>query len=410
MSLTKVGWKTGETSGQVTETCVDINAFLNGQDTGFTNLCQDRFAAASGKGDSGSPVFSWSSATLPPNATIPAYLYGILWGGNGSSSSFSAMANLEATVGALKTANGQAGANSPPEVRILQPTTNITVGSGGLNGVDFQASVVDYEGCCAQVRWDSSLDGLIGMGTSFNYVFSSPGTRTITVTAKDNNGSVATNTVVVAVQNDKPTVWIISPTQAQKLYTGSPYVFEGSSWDSNEPFQKLSCSAMKWTSNIGADPFPVSGCTPAVTFSTPGLRTITLKGTDSNGAFDTDSVQINVAAPPVNGPPTVTILMPAGNNTGFDANTWVKLQGTANDPDNESPLTYKWWLKNGSVWTLLFTGSMNDAAIVSKWWKPATNVPFHCGGTPVRLYLYATDPDGMTGSDYVDVYIFYPTC
>lgn len=410
--LTKVGRTTGETSGEVIETCVDINAFLNNVDTGFTNLCQHRVAAISASGDSGSPVFSWSSASLPPNATIPAHLYGILWGGDfdGTSFFFSALGDIEAELGELKTANGQAGANSPPEVKILKPASNITVGSGGLNIVEFEASVVDYEGCCTQVKWESTLDGLIGTGTSINYVFTTTGTRTITVTAEDNDGATATDTVVVFVSNDAPTVWIIKPTPNQTLYKGSAYVFEGDSWDPNEPFQKLPCNSMKWTSSNLSDPFPKWGCTPSVTFATTGVRTITLKGTDSDGAFDTASVVISVVNPPVNGPPTVTILKPAGNNTGFDANTWVWLQGTANDPDNENPLTYVWKLKDGATWTTLFTGSMNDEEIVNKFWKPSNNVPFHCGGKTVRLYLIVTDPDGMGGSAYVEVYIGYPPC
>lgn len=410
-NLTKVGRTTGETSGEVIDTCADVNVVdTNNQDTGLTQLCQDRVDASSAGGDSGSPVFTWSSASLPPGATIPAHLYGILWAGNGTTFVFSPLGNIEAELGDLKTANGQPGANSPPEVKILKPASNITVGSGGLNIVDFEASVVDYEGCCAQVSWESSLDGLIGTGTSISYVFTTTGTRTITVTAEDNDGGTATDTVIVVVSNDAPTVWIIKPTPNQTLYTGSAYVFEGDSWDPNEPFQKLPCNSMKWTSSNATDPFPKWGCTPPVTFATTGVRTITLKGTDSGGAFDTASVAINVVNPPVNGPPTVTILHPAGNNSGFDANTWAWLQGTANDPDNENPLTYTWRLKDGATWTTLFTGSMNDEQIVNKLWKPANNVPFHCGGKTVRLYLIVTDPDGMSGWDYVEVYIGYPPC
>ncbi len=88
----------------------------------------------------------------------------------------------------------------------------------------------------------------------------------------------------------------------------------------------------------------------------------------------------------------------------------ITLKGTANDPDNSRSLTYEWKLKDGATWTTLGAGTMLDAQTISKFWKPANNVPFDCGGRTVRLYLYATDLDGQTGSAYVDVYVFYPVC
>lgn len=71
----KVGWQTGWTYGQVTETCIDIS-----KDSGVWMLCQNRvdgvgsFTVAD-NGDSGAPVFRLDAAST-------AQLAGILWGGN----------------------------------------------------------------------------------------------------------------------------------------------------------------------------------------------------------------------------------------------------------------------------------------------------------------------------------------
>lgn len=82
--VSKVGRTTGRTSGRVTNTCVMVN--VAGQD--ITQLCQALVKAEVGAGDSGSPVFSGSASVT---------LYGILWGGNfsGTSFAYSPLKNLE---------------------------------------------------------------------------------------------------------------------------------------------------------------------------------------------------------------------------------------------------------------------------------------------------------------------------
>jgi hypothetical protein len=88
----KVGRTTGWTRGRVSNTCVTVNVF--GSD--ITQLCQAIVDAGVGAGDSGSPVFSGST-----NVT----LYGVLWGGNFSGTSFvySPLNNIQQELGALAT-------------------------------------------------------------------------------------------------------------------------------------------------------------------------------------------------------------------------------------------------------------------------------------------------------------------
>jgi hypothetical protein len=78
----KVGQTTGGTFGSVTNTCVDvIELDVNNKDVGMTLLCQDLSSIFSAGGDSGSPIFVQSGGK--------ATLAGILWGGNGSLTSYS---------------------------------------------------------------------------------------------------------------------------------------------------------------------------------------------------------------------------------------------------------------------------------------------------------------------------------
>ncbi len=48
---------------------------------------------------------------------------------------------------------------------------------------------------------------------------------------------------------------INSPSQGDVLLQNTPYVFSGTSFDS-ETFQPLPCVALTWTSSNAVDPFP----------------------------------------------------------------------------------------------------------------------------------------------------------
>lgn len=97
LNLVKVGSRTGATLGNVTQTCVDLNAT-----TLHTYLCQDIADEVqsdgnplSCEGDSGAPVFQ--------NTSDGAVLYGIHWGGSGGDCGsdfwFSRIAGVKAELG-----------------------------------------------------------------------------------------------------------------------------------------------------------------------------------------------------------------------------------------------------------------------------------------------------------------------
>ena len=98
--LDKIGRTTGWTYGKVTGTCITVDV----GNSNVTLLCQSNVSRLSGShkmsdsGDSGSPVFKWSSSG---NVT----LHGILWGGSNNHSVFwfSPMYLIERELGSLTT-------------------------------------------------------------------------------------------------------------------------------------------------------------------------------------------------------------------------------------------------------------------------------------------------------------------
>lgn len=102
MTVQKVGRTTGWTSGSVTNSCATVNV----SGTNIQLLCQTLVENSNATivqgGDSGSPVFTGSSA---------ATLVGILWGGNSSGSLFvfSPLKNIQDELGTLDATTDGAG-------------------------------------------------------------------------------------------------------------------------------------------------------------------------------------------------------------------------------------------------------------------------------------------------------------
>jgi hypothetical protein len=408
--VSKVGKTTGLTTGFITDTCADSTDGM-----GFAMLCQDTVMVngqAGAGGDSGSPVFSTDGSTTGgPNPLPRAFLNGILWGGNGGGNifAFSPISSVEIELGPLRTFLGEPGVNSPPEVKIRQPLDQSTVGVGGLSAVSFQADAVDYEGCCQDETWQSDVDGVMGHGPVIEFTFPSPGVRKVTFTATDNDGAAASDSIQVTAATGAPTVSILAPPTGQTLYVGFDNLFQGTSFDPNEPFFTMPCSALTWSSNKLGDPFPVTGCTPQAVFPNVGPRTITLSGTDSFNLTASAAVDVNVTDVPPNAAPIVTILNPH-NGDLLPASTLVTLLGQAQDPANQSPLTFQWLVIDGATTTILATGAVASGGQPSFQWTPSDNVPFSCGGRHVTLRLTATNPGNQTGVAEIDVKIGYSPC
>jgi hypothetical protein len=238
---------------------------------------------------------------------------------------------------------------------------------------------------------------------------SGPGPRTITATAVDGESAAATDSITVHLGNTAPQVLILSPAGGAALLAGFTYVFQGSSFDP-ELFHALPCSALTWTSSNPADSIHGdTGCALSRSFATTGPRTITLTGMDGDGLPGTDTIAIDVVAPPVDAPPVVTILSPV-DGALLAPNTLIALQGKVQDPDGKSPVAYQWVLEQGNTQTVLGSGNVQNGLNAILLWTPASHVPFDCGGSPIAIHLFATDQDGDTGTDVVTATVHYPAC
>ena len=395
--LHKVGRTTGHTQGDVDDTCVDVNS----SGSNFTYLCQDLVEANSAGGDSGSPVFRRDDV-------YDVTLAGVLWGGSGGEFVFSPLGGV--TRGTELGAMGVGVANDPPTVDITSHSNGDHVAHGGFNETTLVAVVDDFENGpnCCDLTWSTDVDGVIGQGTQIEYIFPTPGARTVTVTATEGNIHTVTDSVLVVAGNTPPQLFINNPSPGEVLTRNTPYVFSGTSFDS-ETFQPLPCVALTWTSSNVNDPFPAVGCNPQVAFPTNGPRVITLTGIDNLGAQGSTAVGINVVAAPAAGPPAVTILTPNAFQ-GLAPAVFVNLSGTANDPDDNGPIQYQWVVVRNGNETVIGQTAGPDGGQSQLFWRPADHVPPSCGGSVIDLELRATDGDGQTGVDSIELTVMYPPC
>jgi len=411
--LYKFGRTTGETGGEVSDTCCDADVDTEGL-PGFPSImtlyCQDFVDAESDDGDSGSPVFA-------RGLYHEASLHGILWGGSDGEFGFSPLGNIGQELGSLTDITY---GNLPPAVEITKPSDGSSLGSGAFFTVNLEAKFFDPDAwpqitTPAKVVWSSDKDGALGSSSIVDGVakltatLSGKGSRTIKAVAFDQVGATAEDTITVASDNSPPGVKITAPLAGATLYMGIPYVFEGTSLDP-EAFAPLACTALTWTSSKAGDPFPKTGCNPTVTFTTTGTRTITLTGVDPEGAQGTYSVSISVVTPPAGSPPIVTILSPT-NGASLQPNTQIWLRATANDPDNLPTISYQWILLwgNGNSKVIGNTSSSDGGQTILPW-TPKNDVPPGCGSELIRIQVKATDLSGQTGSKTVEAEVFFPPC
>lgn len=281
--------------------------------------------------------------------------------------------------------------NQPPTATITSPATGTTAYAGGsVTFVGLGTDAEDGTLAGSSLTWSSSINGVIGTGATVTTSALSPGTHTITLTAKDAQGATASASLSINVRgpNQAPTAAIATPSNGASFTTGSSITFVGSGSDPEEG--ALSGAALLWMSSInGAFGTGTSVSTSSLS---AGTHTITLLVIDSQGSAASVTRTITIGAPAANQSPSASISSPV-NGASFTQGASVTFVGAGSDPEDGTL----------SGTSLTWTSSINGAIGTGASFSTSTLA----AGTHT-ITLTAKDSKGATASTTRSITITVP--
>jgi PKD repeat protein len=349
------------------------------------------FTASPNPAVAGATVTFNAGASKDPDGTIARYLWDL--DGNGTyetdtgtsptvtrvySSSGNRQIGLEvtdnkgATAKATRTLTIQ---NSPPTASFAAAPNPTTVGAT----VTFDASASkDPDGTIAKYEWDLDGNGTYETSTGTTPVitgsYGTAGEKTIGLRVTDNEGTAATATKTLVVQNTPPTAsFAAAPDPAP---TGTSVTLDASG--SKDPDGTV--AKYEWDLDGNGTYETSTGTTPSATtsYATPGARTVGLRVTDNEGATATATRTVTAE----NRAPSASFTaapnpVPTGTTVTFNGSG-------SSDPDG-TIAKYEWDLDgNGTYETS--TGA-----------TASTTKSFAASGT-VTVGLRVTDSSGATAT------------
>ena len=219
--------------------------------------------------------------------------------------------------------------NRPPTATITSPAPDAVFLLGAP--VTFSGTGLDPDDgplVGGSLQWQSSLDGLIGTGGSFQRTDLQAGTHLIRLIATDSDGAADTASVSIRI-NAAPAATITDPPDGSSFTVGTNISFRGTGLDAEDG--ALTGTDIVWSSDLLGGEFG-SGSPTNENGLAVGVHTITLTATDSDGATGTDQITVTIL-PDLNESPTATIEIPSQDTTATQGDP-VSLAGTGSDPED----------------------------------------------------------------------------
>ena len=207
--------------------------------------------------------------------------------------------------------------NSPPTASFLATPNPAPTGTA----ISFDAAgSSDSDGSVAKYEWDFDGNGSYetngGASASASRTFATPGDRTVGLRVTDNNGASATSSLTVSVQNRLPAAsFTTTPSTAQ---SGVAIAFNAGG--SSDPDGTIAKYAWDFDNNGSYETDAGATATTSRSFLTPGILTIGLQVTDSNGGTATTTRTVTITNAPALASFTATPNpVPTGTAVSYDA-------------------------------------------------------------------------------------------
>lgn len=251
---------------------------------------------------------------------------------------------------------------------------NITDPSGQFNRYTYQTLINWGDGVIEDVTGSMQIfAGGQSASQTFGHRYDSEGRAEVAVTLIDDEGNAWTESIVVPVQNDLPTIDLTVPSTTAE---GDPVVLAADVFDAD------GIASIEW--DFGDDTENGFGESVIHTYGRPGTFTVTVTATDVDG--DSRTVTGSVTATDVNQPPVMAAL-PSAVLT--ETRPWT-MAVVVNDPDAADTITYS--LEDAPAGLMI-----GDDGVLS--WTPNASQ----GPAAYRFDVIATDSTGSTARRSVDL-------